>query len=295
MNLSHVETFVRVAEARSFSEVARSLAVPTSSISRMIAHLERDLGAKLFERTTRRIALTAVGRAFYEHASRALGELSEGERRVTELQRDPRGEVRITAPGDLDDGFFARCLADLAIAHPRIRVTCSLSSRYVDLVGERFDLALRVSYGLPDSSLVARPLGRYRAWLVASPDYVARRGAPERPEDLARHEVVLMAPRDGVSRLPLIGPGGEHEVDVRGRVACDDLRFARDLVIAGAGIGVLAIAPGAREPADARLVRVLPDHELRAPALYLVTTSAKRVPTRVAVVRDFLVSAYAAV
>lgn len=293
MNLSHIRAFVRVAEARSFSEAARALDVPTSSISRAIAALESDLGAKLFERTTRRIALTALGRTYYEHASRALSELAEGERRVGELQRDPRGEVRITAPGDLDDGFFARCLADLATAHPRIRVTCVLTNRYVDLIAEGFDLALRVAEDLPDSSLVARPLGRYRAWFVASPDYLARRGHPKVPADLARHDCILNVPREGASTWVLVGPDGEERVEVRGRLAADDLRFVRDLVLAGAGIGVLPIAPGAREPDDARLVRVLPQFTLRAPTLFVVVPSAKRLASRVALVRQFLVSAYA--
>src|SRR5262245_35378139 len=116
----------------------------------------------------------------------------------------------------------------------------------------RPDLALRVAEGLPDSSLVARPLGRYRAWLVASSDYLARRGDPKRPADLARHDCILAVPRDGAARWVLVGPHGEHTVEVHGRLAADDLRFARDLVLAGAGIGVLPIAPGASEAHDVR-------------------------------------------
>lgn len=294
MNLGRVQAFVRVAELKSFTEAARSLDLPTSSISRAITALETELGAKLFERTTRRLALTPLGRTYYEHASRALAELSEGERRVGELQRDPRGEVRITAPGDLDDGFLARCLSEFAALHPRIRVTTVLTNRFVDLIGEGIDLALRVAEGLPDSSLVARPLGRYRAFLVASPEYEERRGLPERPEDLSRHECILTVASEGGSRWVLIGPKGEEAVEVKGRLVADDLRFVRDLVVAGAGIGVLALAPGAREPDDTRLVRVLPRYTLKAPTLFAVVPSTKRLASRVSVLRDFLVSAYAA-
>ncbi|NUP05410.1 MAG: LysR family transcriptional regulator [Polyangiaceae bacterium] len=293
MNLSHVHAFVRVVEARSFTQAARALDLPTSSVSRAISRLEAELGAKLFERTTRRLALTSLGRAYYEHAARALAELSEGERRVGELQRDPRGEVRVTAPADLDDGFFARCLADFTKVHPRIRVTCVLSNNYVDLIAERFDLAMRIAESLPDSSLVARQLGRYRAWLVASPEYLARRGHPKRPGDLADHDCVLNVPRDGASTWVLIGPRGEQSVEVRGRLAADDLRFARDLVVAGAGIGVLPLAPGASEPVDERLVRVLPQYTMRAPSLFAVVPSAKRLASRVSLLRDHLVNAYA--
>ncbi len=294
MNLGRVQAFVRVAELKSFTEAARSLDLPTSSISRAITALETELGAKLFERTTRRLALTPLGRTYYEHASRALAELSEGERRVGELQRDPRGEVRITAPGDLDDGFLARCLSEFAALHPRIRVTTVLTNRFVDLIGEGIDLALRVAEGLPDSSLVARPLGRYRAFLVASPEYEERRGLPERPEDLSRHECILTVASEGGSRWVLVGPKGEEAVEVKGRLVADDLRFVRDLVVAGAGIGVLALAPGAREPDDTRLVRVLPRYTLKAPTLFAVVPSTKRLASRVSVLRDFLVSAYTA-
>lgn len=293
MNLSQLRVFVRLAEARSFTEAARALALPTSSISRAIGRLEGHLGARLFERTTRHLALTPLGTAYLAHASRALAELAEGERRVGELHRDPRGEVRVTLPGDLDDGFFARALADFSASHPRVRVTCVVTNRFVDLIAERFDLALRVAEALPDSSLVARPLGRYRAWLVASPEYLSRRGHPKEPADLARHECLLNEGPGGEARWVLLGPEGEVAVTVRGRLVVDDLRVTRDLALAGAGIGVLPIAPGSRASHDARLLRVLPEHSLRAPSLFVVVPSAKRLPARVSALRDHLVEAYA--
>jgi DNA-binding transcriptional LysR family regulator len=295
MNLGRVQAFVRVAELKSFTEAARSLDLPTSSISRAITALETELGAKLFERTTRRLALTPLGRTYYEHASRALAELSEGERRIGELQRDPRGEVRITAPGDLDDGFLARCLSEFAALHPRIRVTTVLTNRFVDLIGEGIDLALRVAEGLPDSSLVARPLGRYRAFLVASPEYEERRGLPERPEDLSRHECILTVASEGGSRWVLIGPKGEEAVEVKGRLVADDLRFVRDLV--DRRRGDRGARPGARrEGARRRAPRAGPAslHPPKAPTLFAVVPSTKRLASRVSVLRDFLVSAYAA-
>lgn len=293
MSLRQLQTFVRLAESRSYSDAARALDVPTSSVSRAITALELDLGVKLFERTTRRLALTPLGRTYYEHVSRALAELREGERKVGEQHREPGGEVRVTASADLDDGFFARCLARFSMAHPKIRVTCTLSNDYADLIADGIDLAVRVADGLPDSSLVARPLGRYRAHLVASPDYVARRGLPRSVSDLARHDCVVNAPR-GRARWTLTGPEGTESVDVIGKIAADDLRFARALLLAGAGIGVLAIAPGGGEKADGEpWVRVLPEHTLAAPTLYVVAPSSRRMPARVALLRDHLVASYA--
>lgn len=293
MNLSQLRVFVRLAESRSFSEAARALDLPTSSISRAISRLEGDLGAKLFERTTRRLALTPLGTVYLEHATRALAELAEGERRVSEQHHDPRGEVRVTLPGDLDDGFFARAIAAFSAAHPRVRVTCVVTNRFVDLVAERFDLALRVAESLPDSSLVARPLGRYQAWLVASPEYLTRRGHPRSPADLARHECLLNEGRGGEATWVLLGADGEVPVTVRGRLVVDDLRVTRDLALAGAGIGVLPIAPGSRAPHDVGLVRVLPAYGLRAPSLFVVAPSTKRMPARVTALREHLVETYA--
>ena len=295
MNLIHLAAFTRVVDTGSFSAAARALQVPTSSVSRSVAALEADLGVQLFERTTRLVTPTALGLTFAEHARRAIAELEEGERRVGELQHEPRGEVRITAPGDLDDGFFARCLVRFSAAHPRIRVTGQITNRYVDLVSEGVDMAMRVADALPDSSLVARRLGRYRGWLVASPEYLTRRGHPRTVADLARHDCVLTGTREGVARWTLVGPAGDETVEVKGRIAVDDLCVARDLMLASAGIGVLPIAPGAAEPHDLGLVRVLPQWTLHTPSLFVVVPSAKRLPSRVALLRDFLVAAYAAV
>lgn len=292
MNLTQLHTFVRLAEAKSFSDAARALNVPTSSVSRAIAALERELGAKLFERTTRRLALTPLGRTYHLHVARALEELREGERKVGEQHREPRGEVRIAASGDLDDGFLARCLTSFSLAHPRIAVRCIVSNTYVDLVAEGIDLALRVADGLPDSSLVARPLGHYRAHLMASPSYVARRGLPSSVADLLHHDCVVNAPH-GRARWTLRGPAGEESVDVTGAMAADDLRISAAMVDAGAGVGVVVTAPGSSTRESTTLVRVLPDHTLAAPTLYLVAPAGKRPPARVALLREHLVRAYA--
>lgn len=293
MNLAHVHAFVEVVRQKSFSAAARRLDVPTSSVSRAVARLERDLSGKLFERTTRHVALTPLGQAFHEHATRALAELAEGERRVQELTREPRGEVRLSIPTDLDDGFFARTLARFTAEHPRIRVACVIDNRYVDLVAEGFDLALRVADELPDSSLVARQLGAYQAWLVASPAYLARRGTPKRVSELAQHDCVLTHGRDGVAHWTLKGPRGEETVAVEGRAVAGDLHFARELVRGGAGIGIVALPPPDHLPPEATdLVRVLPHHVLAAPKLFLVAPSARRLPSRVALLREHLLRAY---
>jgi DNA-binding transcriptional LysR family regulator len=294
VNLNLIDTFVRVAQTRSFTLAARSLGLPTSSVSRGIRRLEKELGARLFERTTRSTALTAVGRAYFEHACRGLAELADGERVVGELQGDARGEVRLTAPTHLDDGFLASQLAAFGRAHPRVCVHVVLTNRKVDLISEGFDLALRGEQQLADSSLLVRRLGAFQAWLVASPRYLGRRGVPKAPEDLARHDCVMLSLRGGgQARWQLLGPRGAETVDVRGAFTTDDMAFAKQLVFAGAGVGLLPLAPGAPVPRKSLAVRVLPRYVVRAPELYVVQPSARRPPLRVTLLRDFLVAAYA--
>jgi DNA-binding transcriptional LysR family regulator len=295
MDLNLARTFVAVAEAHSFSAAARALEVPTSSVSRAVGRLEVVLGTKLFERSTRRTALTVAGRAYLEHAARALSELTEGERRVGELLGDARGEVRLTVFPNFDDGFLARQLVAFTRAHPRVHINVVPTTRKVDLVAEGFDMALRAEQSPTDASLTMHELGRFHAWVVAARDYLKRRGRPKRPADLAQHDCVVFRPRsDGVVRWTLRGPRGVETVDVRGPIAADDMQLATQLVEAGAGIGTLVLAPGARAVLGPRLVRLLPEHVVQGPALFVVTPAGKRL-LRVSLLRDFLRAAYAQV
>ena len=295
MDLNLARTFVFVAEAQSFTAAAKLLGLPTSSVSRAVVRLESQLGAKLFVRSTRKTSLTTAGRAFFEHARKAITELSEGERRIGELLGQPRGEIRLTVPVNLDDGFFARQLVAFARAYPQVQLSIVPTNRKVALVEEGFDLALRVEHGSIDGSLVLHELGRFHAWLVAAPSYLSRRGRPKRPRDLTEHDCVGMRPVKGLSRWPLFGPRGIETVDVRGSIAVDDMPLAVQFVECGAGIGTLIFAPGAAVSLDRRLTRVLPEYIVQGPGLFVATASVKNVPLRVALLRDFLINAYAQV
>jgi DNA-binding transcriptional LysR family regulator len=289
MQLSLVRTFVLVAETQSFTAAAKVLRVPTSSVSRSVARLESELGSRLFERTTRRSELSAAGRAYYDHARQALRELDEGQARVAEVLGKPRGAVRLTIPVHLDSGFLASLLVEFSKAYPQVTVLVAPSNRWVDLNADGFDLALRVQQSA-DSDLALRQLGRFHAWLVSSPSYLALRGTPRQPKDLARHVCVnLQSERHS---LRLLGPNGVETVEVTGPLAANDMHFARQLVEQGAGIGPLIFSPG--EPAQNApgLVRVLPDYTVEGPGLFLASSSRKTLPLRVRLLRDFLVSAY---
>lgn len=291
MNVSLLRTFLLVAELSSFTAAAKRLRAPTSSVSRSITRLERELGTKLFERTTRRTVLTAAGRVYREHARRALDELQEGEERVADALGKPRGEVRVTVPIHLDDGFLAGKLVSFAHAYPQVRLMVVPTNRRVDAGQEGFDVALRIQRDADDPALALRELGRFHAWLVASPAYLKKHGRPRTPRDLSRHACVNL--QSYQHPLRLLGPSGPEVVEVSGTLAANDVHFVRQLVEQGAGIGPLIFAPGESARLGPELVRVLPGHVVEGPRLFLGVASRKSLPLRVRLLRDFLVEAYA--
>lgn len=291
MDLNLVRTFLLVHERRSFSAAARALGLPTSSVSRAIQRLEEELGHRLFERTTRRMLPTAAGRAYAEHAARALATLERGAEHLAELAGAPIGEIRMTTFTNLDDGFLAATLARFTRKHPGIQVSVSLLNRKVDLVAEGFDLALRAEAQLP-TEWQAHPLGRYHAWLVAAPGYLSRRGVPRNPSDLLAHDCVTSRGRPDSGRWRLLGPNGVEEVQVAGPVAADDVQFARQLVRAGAGIGTLIFSPGQTPKLEARLRRVLPRYRVQGPGLFLLLPKGRALPMRVELLKSWLMEAY---
>ncbi|MBN8612779.1 MAG: LysR family transcriptional regulator [Deltaproteobacteria bacterium] len=289
-NLNLVRVFVTVAEAGSFTAAGKSLEVPTSSVSRAIARLEAELSTTLLDRTSRRVSLTAAGRAYFEHARRAIDALEEGEARLGEVLHQPRGEVKLSIPIHLDGGFLAERLVTFARAYPQVRLRIVPTNRWVDVQHEGFDLALRVMQRPEGDDLVFRELGAFHAWLVASPAYLKEHGPPRRPADLTRHTCINL--QSYTMTLRLIGPRGVESVEVGGAVIANDMHFVRQLAERGAGIGPLVFSPGDKPTLGSGLVRVLPDHVVEGPKLFVVSTSRKSQPLRVRLLRDALIEAY---
>lgn len=289
-DLNQVATFVRVVEAGSFTAAALVLGLPKSSVSRAVARLEDELGVRLLQRTTRSLHLTDTGRAFYERSRSALASLDEAAGHAADEGASPRGTVRLTAPIDIGIFDLAETLAEFLAAHPAIRVELSLTGRYVDLVAEGFDLAIRGGE-LEDSSLVARKVGEGDFGLFASPSYLARRGTPVTVAELATHDFVLQRGRAGVARMHLTdAEGNVHVVEPHGPVEVDELLFVRQAIEAGIGIGLLPVSVQPRcAKAGSVLVPVLPHHRRRGGAVYVVSPPIEQLPRRVLVLREFLI------
>src|SRR5919204_6838485 len=184
--LAAIQVFAQVVEAGSFAKAAERLSLSTSAASRHVADLEGHLQTRLLNRTTRRVSLTESGRAFFERAVQLLGDLAEAEAEASRAAVVPRGTIRLTTSVNFGVRHVAPAIADFMAEHPEVRFDVSLSDRVVDLVEEGFDLAIRI--GAPGSdNVVARKLGETRLVPCASPQYLRTHGAPQVPEDLARH------------------------------------------------------------------------------------------------------------
>lgn len=287
MDRNHIAYFVRVVERGSFTAAAAVLGVPKSTVSRAVAKLEDDLGVALLRRTTRAVTLTDAGHAYFERVKGAITMLDEAGTLARDAGGEAKGVVRLTAPVDAAALVLAPMLARFNRAHKGISVELLLTSRRVDLVQEGVDLALRAGR-LLDSSLVARKFGTASAGLFASKAYLARRGAPKKVTDLAKHDCVAFRPQ-GDREWRLTGPRGEERVEVSCPLVADDLMFVRAAVVEGAGIGLVPSYLFSEDVRRGRVVRVLPAYSLREATLSIVYPASKYMPTRVALLRDFLV------
>lgn len=288
MDYNDVPLFVHVVESGSFSAAARALGREKSAVSRGVARLEEELGVRLLQRTTRKLALTDAGQAFYQRVRGAVAGVDEAASEVRELGSEPRGVVRVTAPLDAQTLQLANIFARFVAKHPKIHVELVLTGRALDLVADGIDLAVRAGK-LMDSSLVAKRVGSSELRLFASPAYLRRAGTPKRVAELKQHACVLYRPRTpGRANWEFGGPEGEESVDVHGPIAADDMTFVAQAAVAGAGIALLPLEVARHYVEQRQLALVLPEHGVDGGAVYLLMPSASFVPARVLLLREFL-------
>ncbi|HEU4403865.1 MAG TPA: LysR family transcriptional regulator [Polyangiaceae bacterium] len=293
MDVRDLATFVDVMRRGSFAAVARDRHVAPSSVSRSIAALEGALGARLFQRTTRKLSPTEAAVAYFERVAPLLDELERAGQLAVDSAEAPRGTLRVTAPVTFAQLNLTPLLPEFARRHPDLAFELLLTDASLDLVQERVDVAVRMGR-LADSSLIAHRLCAMAYTLCASPAYLRRRGRPQEPADLARHDcLVYPVPGYGVRwRFRPEGGGDVIEVPVRGRVSASNGVALRQCAVAGMGIALTPRWNVARELCEGALVALLPGYEatvsefgLSAWALY---PSARYVPRKVRAFVDFL-------
>jgi DNA-binding transcriptional LysR family regulator len=287
-----ITAFTRVVETGSFARAADRLGVSVSAVSRHVAELESHLGARLLNRTTRRLSLTESGRAFHERCVQLLEDLEEAEEVVGAGTRAPRGTLRITCGTTFGVRHVAGVVAAYAARHPQVRFDLDLSDRAVDLVEEGFDLAIRIgAVGSP--ALIARRIGTTSLVCCASPAYLARHGTPHVPDDLAQHECLtyVYAPDRDVWRFR--GAGAEHAVAVSGPVRANNGEMLTALALAGMGVDLepdIVVAPYVR---DGTLVRLLPEYRPASMPIHAVYPSRRHLSAKVRSFIDFLAARFA--
>ncbi|WP_126169579.1 LysR substrate-binding domain-containing protein [Shewanella khirikhana] len=226
--------FVAVAEAHSFTTAAGRLGISTAQVSRQVRELEERLGSKLLYRTTRKVSLTEDGQLFYRHCRQVLDGLDEAERAVSSLKNEPRGLIRMTAPVTYGEQYVMPIVLEYMQQFPQVEVQCELTNQQLDLVQGGFDLAIRLGV-LPDSSMMARKLAERVQYLVASPEYVSRHGAPHSLSELSRHQCLL-------GSLPFWRfqeEGKLRSLKVKGRLSCSSGNTLLAAALAGMGIAQL--------------------------------------------------------
>lgn len=274
LDLNDILVFARVVEAGSFTAAARLLAMPKTTVSRRIAALEREVGVRLLQRTTRSLNMTDAGRLYYEQSSQALRTIEDANLRLAEARVEPSGTIRISAPVGFGSYFLTGTVFDFLAAHPKTRVELRLTDDKVNLVEDGIDLAFRTGI-LSDSTLIARKLASTHRILCASPDYLARHGVPQEPADLARHHCVIAGPSTAAAHWVLDGPHGQETVTVAGRFAANEMQAVSAAAIAGYGIAQLPHRMAEAAIRDGRLSRVLDAYTTPAGGLYVVYPSSQ--------------------
>lgn len=286
--LTEMEAFVRVVDLGGFTDAARKMGVSKSAVSKHVSALEARLGARLLNRTTRRVNPTEIGLAYYDRAARVLSEATEADAMAASMQGTPQGELRVSAPLSFGIRHLGPAVSDFLKAYPDVSVRVSLDDRFVELVAEGFDLALRVG-ALPDSTLIARKLGETTLMLVASPAYLRQNGVPQSLSELSEHQLLHYSNLASGHSWRLRGPGGdERQVRAMGRLTVNNgdalLRAASD------GLGI-ALSPAficAEALQRGDVVEVLPAARPEPLGLWAVYPAGRFTQPKLRVFVDFL-------
>ncbi|MHA1113991.1 MAG: LysR family transcriptional regulator [Alphaproteobacteria bacterium] len=285
--VSDMAVFAQVVDSRGFSAAAARLGLSKSAVSKRVGRLEGRLGARLLNRTTRRLSLTEEGAAYYARCQRILADIEEAEAAVARLHDEPRGTLRVNAPMSFSLLHLAPAIPEFLALYPELRIDLTLADRFVDLVNEGYDLAVRVAR-LPDSSLIARKLAPARVVLCAAPDYLRRHGRPRVPADLSVHNCLVYSNLPRPEEWRLMGPDGPVSVRVSGNYRADNGDVLRRALLAGMGIGLLPTFLVGRDVQGGALESVLDGAMLQAQSVYAVYPPGGRPPAKLRAFIDFL-------
>lgn len=286
-SLAGLPVFAQVVESGGFTAAGSVLGLTPSAVSRQVSQLEDRLGARLLNRTTRRISLTEIGAAYYERARAALDTLAEAEQAVVDLSAAPSGVLRISMPSIFGSFHIAPILPGFVDRHPGIVLDVSINDRFVDLVEDGLDIAIRVAE-LRDSSLVARRIAPFRRLVAASPDYLARRGTPVAPADLADHDCLVLTSYQPRGQWQFGAGKTISAVRVSGRIDSNSVDVLRRAALAGIGLVQLPSYVLSADIKSGQLVRLLTGYEADNRNVYAVYPASRHLSPKVRAFVDYL-------
>jgi DNA-binding transcriptional LysR family regulator len=285
--LTRMRTFVEVVDAGGFSAAARKMGRSKALISKYVKELEDELGTRLMNRTTRRLSLTELGQAYYRDAGEILQRVDDLQDMVRDRHGEPTGLLRVAAPRTAGDGLVGRAVMDFVASHPAIRLDMQLDDRFVDLVDEGFDCAIRITE-LQDSSLIARKLSNYRFVVAVRPDVAEAVGRPLAPSDLASLPCVIDSNLRNRFTWRFANGGERQTVQVSGRVEVNSPTAVRIAVLAGLGYGCVPWTMVRSDIEAGRLEAVLTDQELTTAGVYIVYPHRRHLSAKIRAFVDYM-------
>ncbi|MBF0295894.1 MAG: LysR family transcriptional regulator [Magnetococcales bacterium] len=290
--LEMMRIFVAVVNRQGFAVAARELGVAVATVSKAVSTLESHLGVSLLSRTTRRLSVTSDGERYYEWCGRILADCEEAETVVRHGASEPGGRIRIAAPMVFGQRHLIHQVCGFMSRYPGIVVELDLNDRYVDLVAEGFDLAVRIGR-LEDSSLRIRRLAPFGLRVCASPDYLVRHGTPATPEELVTHKCLvytLSAKEEvGVWRFEGADDGSRHRIRVNGVLLANNGEVLRQAALAGLGVAILPSFHVEDDMRDGKLCEILVGYRLQGGGIHAVYPPSRLLPIRVRLFMDYLV------
>ena len=287
-SLSDIAVFVQVVRDGSFTKAADRLELSRSVVSKYVTRLEEKLGARLLNRTTRRLSLTEAGRIFYERSRLGLEEIEEAKAEVSRLQGKPRGVLRVNSPMSFGILHVAPLLSEFLAEYPEISIDMNLDDRKVDVIEEGFDVSIRIT-DLPDSSLVARRLGPCRHAIVAAPSYLEKHGVPKSPDDLRDHNIIAYQYQESATDWHFLGPDKKQiTVPVSGSIQMNNSLALREALLGGVGITRTPTFVVGDDVAAGRLISLLPNYEILEVSIYLVYPQRRHLSPKIRAFVDFL-------
>lgn len=286
--LTEMEVFIKVVDAGGFTEAGRRLSMSKSAVSKHVSALEHRLGARLLNRTTRRVSPTEIGLAYYDRAGRVLAEAEEADAMAAAMQGAPRGRLRVSAPLTFGHGYVAPAVAAFLATYPDVSIHLEMDDRFVDLVSQNFDLAIRIGQ-LADSSLMAKKLGEATMHFIASPEYLAERGEPTAISQLSGHELLHYSNMSWGNYWRLKGASGdERQIRAGGRLSANN----GDALVAAAEAGLgIAMQPAficAEAVRSGRVKEVMPSLRPEPIGIYAVYPPGQYPAPKVRAFIDFM-------